>query len=81
MFEESDSTIFPQQVKPVLRSHSKEDQKTFYRLMQVKRIAECQEHSAILLSCNKLHYVFKIFVFPILSGRLRRVELSHCQEN
>ena len=46
-------------VEPVLSSHSKEDQrlvfKTYYRLMQVKRIAECSlEHSAILLTCVKL---------------------------
>ena len=40
---------------PVLSSHSKIDKtkvlKTDYCLMQVKSIAECLEHSAILLTC------------------------------
>ena len=54
-------------VKPVLSSHSKEDQKlvlkTNYRLMQVKSIAECSkgEHSAMLSTFIKLPFVFETF--------------------
>ena len=44
-------------VKTVLSGHSKRRPKfvfkTDYRLMQVKSIAECREHSAILLTCIK----------------------------
>ena len=32
-----------------------------------------REHSAILLTCIKLPFVFKTFVLPFLSGRLRQV--------
>ena len=41
--------------------------KTNYRLMQVKKIAECSngEHSAILLTFIKLPFVIKIFVLSI----------------
>ena len=44
-------------VKPVLSGFSKidkpKDLKTDGRLMQVESIAECLEHSAILLACIK----------------------------
>ena len=58
-------------VKPVLNSHSKEDQKldfkTDYHLMHVKSIAECsKENSAILLTCIKLPPIFKTYVLSIL---------------
>ena len=50
-------------------SISQKDQKLFfktnYRLMQVKSIAECFEHSAILLTFIKLPFVIKIFVLSI----------------
>ena len=39
--------------------------KTNYRLMQVKSIAECSEHSAILTTFIKLLFVIKIFVLSI----------------
>ena len=39
--------------------------KTNYRLMQVKSIAECWEHSVILSTIVKLLFVIKIFVFSI----------------
>ena len=38
---------------------------TNYRLMQVKSIAECLEHSAILSTFIKLPFVIKIFVLSI----------------
>ena len=48
-------------VKPVLSGHSKTDQKLFFKidyclmkLMQIKSIAECSKHSAILLNFIKL---------------------------
>ena len=39
--------------------------KTNYHLMQVKSIAECFEHSAILLSFIKLPFVIKTFVLSV----------------
>ena len=39
--------------------------KSNYRLMDFKSIAECSEHSAILLKCIKLPFVIKIFVLSI----------------
>ena len=39
--------------------------KTNYCLMQVKSIAECSEHSAILSTFFKLPFVIKIFVLSI----------------
>ena len=39
--------------------------KTNFRLMQVKSIAECSKHSAILSTFIKLPFVIKIFVLPI----------------
>ena len=64
-------------VKPVLSGHSKRRPKivfkTDYHLMQVKSIAECSRHSAILLTFIKLLFGIKIFVlsffeWPIKTG-------------
>ena len=65
-------------VNPVLSGHSKRDQnlvfKTNYRLMQVKVLQNAPiEHSAILSTFIKLQFVFKPFVWYILSGRLIQV--------
>ena len=49
--------------------------KTNYRIMQVKSIAECFKHSAILLTLIKLPIVTKIFVLSILSDRFKQVLL------
>ena len=53
----------------------KEDQKLVfkinYRLMQVKSIAECLEHSAILSTFIKLPFVFKTFVLSIFEWPLK----------
>ena len=43
--------------------------------MQVKSIAECSKHSAILLTFIKLPFAIKIFVLSFLSGCLRHVLL------
>ena len=52
--------------KTCVIGHSQKD-KTNYRLMQVKSIAECSkgEHSAKLLTFTKLPFVIKIFVWSI----------------
>ena len=47
--------------------------KTYYRLMQVKSIAECSKHSAILSTFIKLPvviktYVLSIFEWPFYTG-------------
>ena len=56
--------------KTCVRRHSQKDHnlvfKTKYRLMQVKSIAECLEHSAMLKTFIKLPFVIKIFVLPDL---------------
>ena len=61
-------------VKPVLSGHSKGRPKlvfkTNFRLMQVKSIAECWEHSAILSTFIKLPCVIKIF-FSIFEWLLK----------
>ena len=53
-------------VKPVLNGHSKIDKtkvlKTSVILVQAKSIAECFEHSAILLTCFKRLSVLKTFL-------------------
>ena len=58
-------------VKPVLSGHSKKDQKlffkTYYRLMQVKNIAECSKGSILQHFWTSLRSLFCLF----LSGRLR----------
>ena len=55
---------------PVTLNKSLKDQKmvfkTDYCLMQVKSIAECSKHSAILLTFIKLPAVIKIFVLSII---------------
>ena len=62
-------------VKPVLSGHSQKDQKwvlkTNYRLMQVKSIAECSKHSAILSTCIKLPHGFTTFVLSIFECLLK----------
>ena len=46
-----------------------------YRLMQVKSIAECSKHSAILLTLIRLPFVIKIVVLSFLSGCFLQVLL------
>ena len=55
-------------VKSVLSAHSKK--KTYYHLMQVKRIAEW-EHSTILLTFIKLPFVIQIFVLSFFEWLLK----------
>ena len=61
--------------KPVLNDHSQKDKKlvlkTKYHLMQVKSIAECSQHSAILSTFIKLPFDIKIFVLSIFEWPLR----------
>ena len=62
-------------VKPVLSSHSKEDQRLVFKtdqcLMQVKVLQNAQrEHSVILSTSIKLPSAFKIFVLPIFEWPL-----------
>ena len=45
--------------------------KTDYRLMQVKSIAECFKHSAILLTFIKLPFSIKTFVLSIFKWPLK----------
>ena len=45
--------------------------KTDHRLMQIKSIAECLEHSAILSTFIKLPFVIKIFVLSIYERPLK----------
>ena len=62
-------------VKPVLSSHSKkEDQLSLNAGQKDCRMLQ-GEHSAILLICIKISFVFKIFVLSFLSGCLRHVLL------
>ena len=62
----------PSTIKPVLNGHSQKDGKlvfkTNYRLMKVKSIAKCLEHSKILSTFIKLPFVMKIFVLSIFEG-------------
>ena len=61
-------------VKPVLSGHSKRPKFVFqtdYCLMQVKSIAECFEHSAILLTFIKLPFVFKTFDLSMFDWPLK----------
>ena len=54
-------------VKPVLSSNGRPNLvlKTENRLMQVKSIAECSKHSAILSTFIKIPFVIKIFALSI----------------
>ena len=66
-------------VKPVLSGHSKEDQrlvvKTYYCLMQVKRIAECSigAFCKVFRPALSYHLSLRPLFCLFLSGRLRQV--------
>ena len=45
--------------------------KTDLCLLTVKSIAECSEHSAILLTCIKIPFVIKFFVLSIFEWPLK----------
>ena len=61
-------------------SHSKKDKTkvlmTTGSLMKVESIAECLEHSAILLTCIKRYMVLKNFFALFWSGRFTQVLLQ-----
>ena len=64
-------------VKPVLRGHSKEDQKLVLSLMQVKSIAECSNGSILqhFRPSFSYHLSLRSLFCPFLGGRLRQVLL------
>ena len=68
--------------KPVLSGHLKRRPKivfkTDYHLMQVKSIAECSKHSAILLTFINLPFGIKIFVLSIFEWPLNRGFTVYC---